>query len=115
MATYYSDSTGKVYVAVNYVAWKAVVGVGSALCGIWFFLDLYLIFLKCFQKPKSGLTMQYQGQALGNQGQALGNQGQPLGNQPMQGHEMAQTFAPAGIPGSNPNPNVIADHNDAKP
>ena len=30
--------------------------VGSVITGIWFFLDIYLIYLKCFQKPKGWTT-----------------------------------------------------------
>lgn len=48
-----STASGTVYVVVNYPAWKAAVGVGAAIAGIWFLLNLYLIYYKCFQKPKN--------------------------------------------------------------
>lgn len=47
-----SAASGETYVVVNYPAWKAAVGVGAAICGITFFLDLYLFYFKCFHKPR---------------------------------------------------------------
>ena len=52
MANYLNDNSGQTYIVVIYPAWKAAVAVGSIITGIWFFLDIYLIYLKCFAKPK---------------------------------------------------------------
>lgn len=52
--------SGTTYVVVNYAAWKAIVGVGAAIAGIWFFLILYLIYYKCFHKPHNWAKPAYQ-------------------------------------------------------
>ena len=52
MSNYLTIYSGQTYIVVIYPAWKAAVAVGSIITGIWFFLDIYLIYLKCFAKPK---------------------------------------------------------------
>ena len=46
-------ATGNTYVVVNYSGWKAAVAVGAAIAGVWFFLDLWLLYYKCFAKPRN--------------------------------------------------------------
>ena len=46
-------SSGNSYVVVNYSGWKAAVAIGAAIAGVWFFLDLWLLYYKCFAKPKN--------------------------------------------------------------
>jgi len=48
-----SALSGNSYVVVSYSGWKAAVAVGAVIAGIWFFLDLYLLYYKCFQKPRN--------------------------------------------------------------
>lgn len=45
--------TGNTYVVVNYSGWKAAVAIGASIAGVWFFLDLWLLYYKCFSKPKN--------------------------------------------------------------
>jgi len=33
--------------------WKAIVAVGSALCGIMLFFNIYQVYIRCFRKPKN--------------------------------------------------------------
>ena len=46
-------ASGNSYVVVNYSGWKAAVAVGAAIAGVWFFLNLWLMYYKCFAKPKN--------------------------------------------------------------
>ena len=48
-----SQYSGHTYVAVSYSVWKAVVAVGSVLDGLLVILIAYLIYYKCYQKPKN--------------------------------------------------------------
>ena len=45
--------SGQTYVAVSYPGWKAVVAVGSVLDGLLAILIVYLVYYKCYQKPKN--------------------------------------------------------------
>ena len=48
-----SNESGTTYVVVNYTVWKAMVVVGSIICGILLCLNTSLIYYKCFHKPKN--------------------------------------------------------------
>ena len=63
-ADYLTRYSGKTYIVVVYPAWKAFVAAGSIITGLWFFLDVYLIYFKCFHKPRGWTTG---GSAMPNQ------------------------------------------------
>ena len=77
--------SGKTYIVVVYATWKAFVVAGSVIAGIWFFLDIYLIYLKCFHKPRGW-------RATGGAATTMPNQQQHAAYQPIATNQQPTAF-----------------------